>query len=172
MNMRIMLAGCLALLAATGVHGQTKIGGTLKCDKPEPAYRIEVGDRPGHVMVLEKQTCSWTQPLSLGSDKTKEGTSVATVDVSESRANGSGIHIDTTEGGDKVFVSYRYTTVVKGGKAAGADGKWSYTGGTGKLKGIKGSGTFKTTFAEDGTSTTEVEGEYTLPEGGPGKKKE
>jgi hypothetical protein len=96
---------------------------------------------------------------------------VATLDVTPTRASGSGTHVDTMEGGDKVFAAYRYTTPVKDGKAVDAHGTWSYTSGTGKLKGIKGSGTFKTTFAEDGTSTTEVEGEYTLAQSAAAAKK-
>jgi hypothetical protein len=111
MTTRILFAGCLALLAAVSVSGQTKVSGTLKCDKPEPRYSIEVGDRPGHMMVLEKQTCAWAEPMSLGSDKSKDGQSVATLDVTATRAVG---------------------------------------------------GTFKATFADDGTTTTAVEGEYTL----------
>jgi hypothetical protein len=80
MKTRVLCAGCLVLLAAVSVCGQTKVSGTLKCDKPEPRYSIEVGDRPGHVMVLEKQTCTWAEPMSLGSDKSKDGQSVATLD--------------------------------------------------------------------------------------------
>jgi len=162
MKTRVLFAGGLALLAAVSASGQTKTSGTLKCDKAEPRYNIEVGDRPGHVMVLEKETCAWTQALEIGSDKAKDGQSVASVDVTATRAAGTGTHVTTTEGGDKMFVAYRYTAPVKDGKTGDAHGTWSYTGGTGKLKGIKGSGTFKTTFGEDGTTTTEVEGEYTL----------
>ena len=162
MTMRTVVAACLALLASAGAGAQTKISGTLKCGKPEPVYSIEVGDRPGHAMLLEKQTCTYAEGMSVGSDKTKEGTSVATVDVTATRASGSGTHVATMESGDKTFANYRYTSPVKDGKAVETTGTWSYTGGTGKLKGLKGSGTFKTTFSEDGTNTTTVEGEYTL----------
>jgi len=171
MTTRVLFAGCFVLLAAVSVCGQTKVSGTLKCDKPEPRYSIEVGDRPGHMMVLEKQTCSWAEPMSLGSDKSKDGQSVATLDVTATRAVGSGIHVSTMESGDKSMATYRYTTPLKDGKSGEAHGTWSYTGGTGKLKGLKGSGTFKATFADDGTTTTVVEGEYTLGQGAGGEKK-
>ena len=36
-------------------------------------------------------------------------------------------------------------------------------GSVGKLKGIKGSGTYKGSGLADGTSDVEVEGEYTMP---------
>ena len=44
-----------------------------------------------------------------------------------------------------------------------SEGTWTYTGGTGKLKGIKGKGTFKGTPNPDGTMTYQVDGEYQLP---------
>ena len=44
-----------------------------------------------------------------------------------------------------------------------AEGTWSFTGGTGKLKGIKGKGAYKGKGAPDGSATYEVEGEYELP---------
>ena len=90
MKTRILLAVYLALLAASSVSGQTKTSGTLKCGKPEPRYSVEVGDRPGHVIVLEKTACTWTEPQVMGSDKTKDGYSVATVDITATRASGSG----------------------------------------------------------------------------------
>jgi len=42
-------------------------------------------------------------------------------------------------------------------------GTWSFTGGTGKLKGLKGKGTYKGTGNADGSMTYEVEGDYELP---------
>jgi len=65
--------------------------------------------------------------------------------------------------GDKIFVRFSGTdTTTKDGKT-GSAGTWSYTGGTGKLKGITGKGTYKGTSNADGSATTEVEGEYELP---------
>ena len=46
---------------------------------------------------------------------------------------------------------------------ASAKGEWSYTGGTGKLKGIKGKRTYTGKGAPDGSATYDVEGEYELP---------
>jgi hypothetical protein len=157
-------------MAAVGAGAQTKVSGTIKCNKPEPAYSIEVGDRPGHAKVLEKSACTWSEGMAIESDKAKDATNVATVDVTATRGNGNGSNVSTMESGDKFFASYRYTSPMKDGKPGETQGTWTYTGGTGKLKGVKGGGTFKITFAEDGTSTAEVEGEYTLAEGG-GKKK-
>ena len=165
------LPGLLFLLAAVPAGAQTKISGTLKCEKPEPMYTIEVGDRPGHVMALEKLTCSYTKPLEIGETKTKDGYSIASVDATSARTAGNGSHVMNMENGEKTFVSFHDTASVKDGKPGPSHGMWSFTGGTGKLKGIKGKGTFTATSSDDGTSTVEVEGEYQLGSGSAGTKK-
>ena len=43
-----------------------------------------------------------------------------------------------------------------------AEGAWSFRGGTGKLKGIKGKGTYNGNGAPEGSATYDV-GEYELP---------
>ena len=70
----------------------------------------------------------------------------------------------TMENGDKAFVHWQATgTMAKEGTNVTGDGTWSYTGGTGKLKGLKGKGTFKTSGVSDGGIESKVEGEYSLP---------
>jgi hypothetical protein len=60
--------------------------------------------------------------------------------------------------GDKSFVRWEGPD----SKDGSSQGKWTYVGGTGKFKGLKGSGTYKGKRAEDGSVTFDVEGEYTL----------
>jgi hypothetical protein len=52
---------------------------------------------------------------------------------------------------------------LKDGKPVSGEGTWSFTSGTGKLKGIKGKGTYKGTANADGSMTYQVDGEYSLP---------
>jgi hypothetical protein len=172
MTKRVVLAGGLALLAAVSVSAQTKVSGTAKCSKPDPDYNIDVGDRPGHLMLLEKVPCTWTDTSNWPGEKPKDGYAVGAVEITATKVTGTGTMVSTTEASDKMFVSYRDSAVVKDGKTGETRGTWSYTGGTGKLKGIKGGGTFKLTFSEDGaTSTLEVEGEYTMPQSAAAAKK-
>ena len=163
MSRLMLLVGCMALLVAATANAQTKISGAVKCKDAEPAYKVEVGDRPGHVMELGKNTCTATQPWELGGDKYKEGYSVGASETSSTRVVVSGTHVATYASGDKAFAAYHNTIQLKDGKPTGDErGTWSYTGGTGKLKGIKGKGTYKVTDNKDGTVTVEVEGEYQL----------
>jgi hypothetical protein len=65
------------------------------------------------------------------------------------------------QSGDKGFVSYWGKETLKDGALLASKGTWAYTGGTGKLKGIKGKGTFTCAPSGDGVSC-EIEGEYEL----------
>ena len=73
------------------------------------------------------------------------------------------------DNGDKFFVSFHDSAAVKDGKPEGAKGTWAYAGGTGKLKGITGKGSYTVTQNADGTSVVDVEGEYTVPAAAPKK---
>ena len=163
MNRKVLLWASVAFLAAASATAQTKISGTLKCKDAEPTHKLEVGDRAGHVMELGKSNCTASQPWELGGDKYKEGYSVGASETSLTRVVVSGTHVGTYESGDKAFAAYHNAIQLNNGKPTGdGRGTWSYTGGTGKFKGIKGKGTYKVTENSDATVTVEVEGEYQL----------
>ena len=171
MKGHIFLGGMALLFTAALAGAQTKVSGTLNCPKPEPVYQIEVGDRPGHALALEKFACTWATPLDMGGDKTKDASVVLTAEITPARSAASGTSVTAMESGDKTFATFHDTTMIKDGKPEPAHGTWSYTGGTGQFKGIKGKGTFTRTLNADGTSTTEVEGEYELAKAAPAKGK-
>lgn len=166
MNQRRVSVSVLAIvLALAGVAGaQTKTSGTITCGKPEPAYAIEVGDRAGHSVSLIKVECTWTKPMEVEGVQTKDGVDVITSDASGTKARGSGYHVTTMSNGDKIFVRFSGTDMLtKDGKPESSAGTWSYTGGTGKLKGITGKGTYKGKPDANGSMVSEIEGEYQLP---------
>ena len=163
MRMKMILA-CLAVLAlATTAGAQTKVSGTIHCNKPDPQYGIEIGDRPGHGFGIDKTACTWTKPMEIAGIQSKDGYDVGFGESSGNKANGRGYHVSTMTNGDKVYVRFQGTDTLKDGAPQSSQGTWSYTGGTGKFKGIKGKGTYKGTFGADGGVTYEVEGEYALP---------
>jgi len=88
---------------------------------------------------------------------------VGSAEVSGNKSRDNGYHVSTMASGDKFYVRYQGTSTFKDGALQSQEGKFSFTGGTGKLKGIKGQGTYKGTAAADGSITYLVEGEYTLP---------
>lgn len=154
----------LFLLAfASAAGAQTKISGTATCSKPDPLHSIEVGDRPNHVLSISKTSCTWTKPMEIAGSESKDGFSVGSEDASATKAQVSGYHTSNMASGDKFYVRYRGTDTVKDGAPQSSEGTWNFAGGSGKLKGIKGKGTYKGSPNPDGTMTYEVEGEYELP---------
>lgn len=154
----------IAIGLATAASAQTKTSGTLQCAKSDPAHVVDIGDRPGHAFVVAKTACTWSKGMDIGGSATKDGVSVATEEMSGGKSTGSGVHWSTMASGDKIFVRFQgKSTYDKDGKMLTSKGTWSYTGGTGKLKGIKGKGTYDGKGNPDGTANYDIEGDYTLP---------
>lgn len=70
--------------------------------------------------------------------------------------------VGSMDNGDKYYVRAQRTITAKEERTGIDQGTWNFTGGTGKLKGLKGKGTFKCT-SEGDNATCDIEGEYTLP---------
>jgi hypothetical protein len=154
----VLATGCLC--AATAL-AQTEFTATQVCSKPDPQQFIAVGDSPDHSLGVVQYRCHWTKPLQLGADTSTEGTSTATIETSGNISHSRGLHVSTMKSGDKVFVAYRSTDTSKAGAAPSSRGTWAFTGGTGKLTGIKGHGSFTCAPADDDL-TCEIKGDYQL----------
>jgi hypothetical protein len=145
-------------IVATG-GAQTKLSGTAQCGKADFQQTIPVGDRAEHSISLQQNKCPWSRPLEIGGDKSKGGVNTATGDNNGDSFQVHGFHIATMESGDKAFFRYQGTGTSKDGALLTGKGEWAITGGSGKMKGRKGKGTFSCTPAADGAAC-EVEGEY------------
>ena len=164
MKVRFLLVIAMALALTFAAEAQTKQSGTLQCAKPDPMHAVEIGDNSNHSMVVSKYTCSWTKGMEMGGSAAKDGASTEIGEMTGSKSTGSGVHWGTTASGDKYFVRYSgKASYTKEGTPDTISGTWRYTGGTGKLKGLTGKGTYKGKGNADGSATFEVEGEYTLP---------
>ena len=112
-------------------------------------------------MILQKATCTYTTPLDIEGGKAKDETDVVTTDVSGESGRDSGWGTITMDSGNKFVVRISGTSKMNKDHTGTLDGKWSFVSGTGKLKGIKGGGTYKGAAAADGTIDFDVEGDYT-----------
>jgi hypothetical protein len=160
MKARTMSIAGVAFLLVSTAGAQTKVSGKQQCPKAEVVGTAEAGDRPGHTMSLQKGTCTWATPMEMSGEKSKDGSSMAFVEGSSTRATSTGTYVGNMDNGDRFFVAFHDSAAVKDGKPQEVKGTWTYTGGTGKLKGLKGKGTYTVTLNEDGTSTVDVEGDY------------
>jgi hypothetical protein len=153
-----------ALTAAAGVWSagamaQTKFSGTCVCKRSQQQM-LAVGDREGHSLGVEQYKCDWSKPLDFGGDKTKDGVATHTADAQGQKNRFRGVHVITTQGGDKISLPYQGTgESSKDGKESHSKGTFTLDAGTGKLKGATGKGTFSCASTADGISC-DVEGEY------------
>jgi hypothetical protein len=169
MKARILSLTALALLLSSAAAAQTKISGAQQCQKPDIVGTTDAGDKPGHTMQLVKASCAWGTPLEMAGVKSKDGVSVAFADATSTRITSTGTYVANMDNGDKFFVSFRESAPVKDGKPQTVKGTWTFTGGTGKLKGLTGKGTHTVTMNDDGTAVVNVEGDYSVAAAAPKK---
>ncbi len=165
MRVKGVLAFLFAIAVAAVSTAQTKVSGQLQCGKPDEVHKIDVGDWPTHTMSVSKNTCTWTKPIDIGGEQTKGGVSVASAERSGNKSREHGSHYDNMTNGDKIYVRYQGDATLKDDVPESISGTYTFAGGTGKMKGLKGKGTFKATGPPnaEGAITFDIEGEYELP---------
>lgn len=157
----ILLLAALALPPLAG--GQTQISGAVKCSRPDPLQKIDIGDRPNHSYVISQSKCTWTKPMSIANIQTKEDIVTNWDETFSSGARVRGYAVGTMANGDKFIARTLGRDSYKSGIFQSTQGTWTFSSGTGKLKGIKGGGAFTGTPDADGSLNLEVVGQYTLP---------
>jgi hypothetical protein len=163
MCLKTLLSFLVVFALATVASAQTIVAGTHQCGKPDQQQAIEVGDRPNHSFMISQTKCTWTKPLEIAGVQSKEGVFTSFTEVSGNRFRDREYGVITMTNGDKCYVRPQGSATLKDGVLESAEGKWSFAGGTGKLKGLKGKGTYTAKGAPDGTVTVQAEGEYELP---------
>jgi hypothetical protein len=144
---------------AGGGGNFVKVGGKVRCDKPDPLHSIEVPDRPGHALELAKRKCSWAEPMVIMGAKTKDGVVVSFTEKMESTLHVHSFEVDTLDNGEKLTMQSQGQVLAEKGPVS-SKGRWSYMRGTGKFKGIKGGGTYEEKLEADDVLTLELEGVY------------
>ncbi|MGB8012599.1 MAG: hypothetical protein WCF68_13365 [Terriglobales bacterium] len=135
------------------------VTGKVRCEKSEPGYSIAVPDRPGHALMLSKRECMWTEPLVIAGAKTKDGEAVSFIEKMEGTLHIHGFETDTLDNGEKITWQSMGQVLAEKGPVE-SKGRWSLMRGTGKLKGIKGGGTYEGKLEADDVLTLEFEGMY------------
>ena len=153
--LRAIALAAVLLGAPSIVLAQTKISGTTQCGKPDPRHLVQAGDQANHTFAIMKFKCSWVKPLEIAGFEIKEDELTVFEEGRGSAGTDRAYVVGTMSNGDKVFVRTQGKAVLKDGVAQSTTGTWTYVGGTGKFKTIKGKGTYK----GNGT-TTDVKGEY------------
>jgi hypothetical protein len=162
MKRQLLFIVCALALASSAV-AQTKFSGSLDCDKADPRYGIPIPDRPDFAYLVMDQTKCTTKGSSVEGLQPKGFVNVRFIEVTGASSHTTAAGVTRYDNGDKLYTRSRGPT---DRKALTVSGKWTFTEGTGKLRGIKGGGTYtcKLKSAESGAGfTCDVKGEYTVP---------
>jgi hypothetical protein len=159
--MKIRFLSLLCVLMAAALSADTT-SGVANC-KPDPPAPVALTDKPNHFFAVGRAQCGWTG-FEIAGQPSKSGISTDLEEITgDSLTSVRGYYVSTMLNGDTTTVRYQGSGRMKDGKFASGSGTWTYVSGTGKLKGIKGKGTYKGTPNSDGTVSYKVDGEYRLP---------
>jgi len=159
MKFRIGMIAFMVFSSATLGLAQTHIAGTAECSGPEQVHVMRLSDQSNHFFVMSQGKCHWTQPIDIAGTKTQSDEATVTKEVRGKQASVRGYVTETTASGDKF--SYRIVgeQVIDHGKTVSEHGRWTIVSGTGKLKGLKGKGTY-TGKLQGKNMVFNLEGEY------------
>ena len=160
----------LSLLGCPALTAQARQSGIGVCDqKPEIQQIVEVGDRALHVVGIVKQNCHWTMPLEMAGLKAKDYTIIVMTDATGNgplNSQDRGYVVINMDNGDQAFARFegKGTVSRQAGEPASGAGTWSYTDGTGKLKGLTGKGTYNGGINQDQVEEEHIQGEWSISE--------
>ena len=161
--MRLFLLVVCALALASSALAQTKISGTLDCNKADLSYAIPIPDREGYAFAMNQNKCTWAKGFSIRGLQATEFINTPFNELEGASGRSTAVGLSRFTNGD---AAYSRSTGTYDPKGLTVSGKWTFTHGTGTLLGLKGGGTYtcKMKSAEPGAGyTCEVAGEYTLP---------
>lgn len=163
MKARFVSLFLLGVLVAVGLSAQTKTSGTCTC-KADPAAPppVALTDKPNHAFAVGTAKCTWTK-FEVAGLQPKEGVATDLDEITGDTISLRGYHVATMTNGDTWVAKYQGAGKTKDGRPVSGEGTWTFESGTGRLKGLKGKGTYKGTGNADGSATYQVDGEYSLP---------
>src|SRR4029453_14599835 len=149
------------LATATSAAAQTKFAGKCSQGKPDPNHVLKVDDRANHGLMLGQVTCTWSAGEIAG-QALKSEVDTFFSDMAGTTAHDRGDCVGKAAKGDKYYVRFEGTTNLKGEMPTSATCTWTFTGGTGKLRGLTGKGTCAGKFDATGAAVFDVTGEYSI----------
>src|SRR5947207_12646269 len=141
MRMSAVFTLVFVFFIAAAAPAQTKFSGTQQCAKPDPEYAVPVGDRPDHMMSLVKDKCTWAQ-AEIGGVQLKDEDDTIVSDITSTRSRDHGMGVAVLASGDKAFVQFQGSGIVKHKKPVNGESTRISSRGTGKWMGLEGKGTY------------------------------
>jgi len=161
MKYKLVCICALLAIAVAPASAQTKQSFSGKCGKAEGVQTLPAGDKEGHTFMIQQGKCETTAGEVEGV-KSKDGAFAEHGENTPAHTQAWGVYTETYANGDKIFYDYHTSGKVKDGAFTSGGNTYRIIGGTGKMKGIKGSGSCKLTGAADGGLEFACTGEYTI----------
>ena len=155
---KLLFIACSLLVFGSVTMAQGKIETKHHCPKDYVSHKLDVGDVPDHSYMILQGTCITTASDSSFVEKTGVWTEFQ--ERWKASFNFHGRFIGTMDSGDKVYYTYEGSAPTDPTK--GYSAKWKIQSGTGKYKGITGSGTCSGKFNADGSFDEECTGTYSM----------
>jgi hypothetical protein len=154
MRKRLFVAFCLLVFGSAAMA--QKVDSKWHCAVPTANHKLDVGDEPDHSYVLGQGSCTATAS-NLGE---KSGAYTEFQEVWKASFTNHGRFNTTMDNGDMAYYTYEGSGPTDITKPA--INKWKILSGTGKHKGMKGSGSCSGTRHEDGSSDWACTGTYSM----------
>jgi hypothetical protein len=155
---KVLFVAFSLLVFASAVMAQNKVDTKWHCPKAAAEHKLDVGDVPDHSYNIVQGTCNATSSASGFAEKS--GTYTVFEEKWKTSQSWHGRLNVTMDNGDKVYYTYEgsgSTDITKP-----ASNKWKMLSGTGKYKGIKGSGTCSGKINADGSEDWGCTGTYSM----------
>jgi hypothetical protein len=159
---KVILVPALLCGMAVIAGAQTKITGKLNCAKPSVS---QMGGDGSQMIMFQKSNCTWATPFTIDGSKAGPTVDVSIGDMTGSMARNHGYSTTVMDNGDTTIVRYEGAMQMKKDRSGTLKGTWRFVRGTGKFKGISGSGSYKGEGAADGSASADISGHYSLGKG-------
>ena len=146
------------LVSVSAAMAQSKVDTKWHCQKPAADHKFDVGDVPDHSYWIGQGTCNATSSGSAFKEKSADYTEFQ--EVWKASYTNHGRFNVAMDNGDKVYYTYEGSAPTDITKPA--SNKWKILSGTGKYKGIKGSGTCSGKRSADGNGDWACTGTYSI----------
>ena len=155
---KLLFVACSLLVFGSLTMAQGKVDTKFHCPKESVSHKLDVGDVPGHSYMILQGTCNVTSSDRSFPEKT--GVYTEFLEAWKTSFNFHGRWNITMDNGDKVYYTYEGSAPTDMTKPL--SWKWKILSGTGKYKGIKGSGTISGKYNADGSFDGECTGTYSI----------
>jgi len=155
---KLSFVACSLLVFGSLTMAQGKVDTKWHCPKESVNHKLDVGDVPDHSYMILQGTCTATSSLSGFTEKNNQWTEFQEIWKSSSDFHGR-MNV-TMDNSDMVYYTYGVSMPVDTTKPVSQ--KWKILSGTGKYKGIKGSGTCSGKVNADGSADWECTGTYSI----------